>query len=200
MIGGFGALFGGVLGNVAYAGLKKGMNTTAFKKFGSALKRATAPIGQAARTVDAAAAAKRTAKFTGTFGEEIASRLPRGFGTMFRPVPRAFPGSADNLVGAAKSAQEKMIQKSTNNLFMGVRMRKGAQAILGAGVVAGVAGKEALSEVRREAYNDPYSAEMTQAGEMPRASGDMIGSVQNGKRDLGATGDIVLALNKRRHG
>ena len=209
LISPFSALLGSALGNTAYEigkkgireGIEKGLFSGVskvgkqFSNFASGAKEAAASAS-AKRATEAAAA--RTTRWTSTFGKKGAENVTGLFDTIAKPVKRAMPGSADDLTGAAKKAQEKMIRKSTNNLFLGFRLNKPTQALIGAGIVTGLAINEGIKEVKSATYGNPYAGAMESAGDMPRMSGDMIGGVSNGRRDLGATGDLVLSLNRRR--
>lgn len=201
---GFVAAAGSVLADVSKRGLDSLAKTSIYKGVSSFAKRniktGVQPVANAAKGFGAAAKARQTARFSSTMGEKVASKLPLGTGAFFKPVQRVLPNSAEGLTGAALKAQEKLIRKSKDNLYIGMKLNKPAQAAVAGAAVLGIAGKQAYSDIRKETYGDAMNTYTEQTGDMPRMNSDMVGGVQNGRRDLGASGDIVLAMNKRRHG
>lgn len=218
--GAFAALGGGIAGNAIFKGGQElgrsalgqgvkrvGRNVTS--KGGAAIRKGV----DALRSTESFAyrSAKESAKvfdsskfrtiseFSDTFtkkgAEKLAEHAP-SFSNYFRPVKRTF--ADETLTGAAKKANNKEVRKSVNNLYLGFEMKKGYQAALAGVLIAGSAGSQIRQEVGDLAQNKNALVNTEYTGDLGRTQADMIGGVNQGRRDLGATGDIVLALNKRR--
>lgn len=204
--GAFGALAGGLAGNALFKGGQALGRTAAGQAVKSAGRRASGAVGDAIRGAVRGGPAKQSAKFfntvetfSDTFTRKGAAQVAKAapsFSNYFKPVKRTF--TQEGLEGAAKRANNRGVAKSVNNLYLGFRMKGGYQAALGAVLIAGAAGSQVRQEVGDLAQDKRALVNTEYTGDLGRTQADMIGGVNQGRRDLGATGDIVLALNKRR--
>lgn len=180
----FGTLIGAVTGNIGYKVASKTVKSIA----GTGVAQR---IGSMASSSLNGLASKATAanvkKFSGTMGPVISSHLPKGTNLFMKPVPRALPNAS--LTGAAAKAQQKMVNKSVNNLYLGMKLNVPTDIAVGTVVGAGTLGAAAYQHVRDESTGNAKMGQVNNIGLAPRLSGPP---------DMGATGDLVLALNRRR--
>jgi hypothetical protein len=104
-----------------------------------------------------------------------------------KQVDRVLPDIS--LTGAEAHAHEKLVNRSVQNLYLGRKLN--VPTDLAVGVIAGGAAlaTSAYGALAKEVDGDPSKSMAAQAGLAPRLSGPP---------DLGASGDLVLALNRRR--
>lgn len=88
------------------------------------------------------------------------------------------------------------VEPSLTNAFTGYEMKAGVDTALAGGVMAFAAGTAAV----RGAYMDDNKPTRApeQVGSMQGLSYDGVANTANGRRDLGATGDLVFGLHNSR--
>lgn len=180
----FGTLIGAVTGNIGYKVASKAVKAVAGTGVAGRLGARTSMVKASVVSKSTAANIK---KFSGTMGKPIASHLPVGTSLFMKPVPRALPNAS--LTGAAAKAQQKMVNKSVNNLYLGMKLNVPTDIAFGAVAGAGALGAATYQHFRDESTGNAKMGQAAQAGLAPRLSGPP---------DMGATGDLVLALNRRR--
>jgi hypothetical protein len=88
------------------------------------------------------------------------------------------------------------VEPSLSNAFTGYEVKSGVDAALAGGAMAFAVGTAA---VRGAHMDDNTPTRMPeQAGSMPGLSYDGVANTSNGRRDLGATGDLVFGLHNSR--
>lgn len=186
----FGTLIGAVTGNIGYKVASKAVKAASKTAIGAGIGRGAHALGSVPGAVAGKFGVTQAAnikKFSGTMGGPIASHLPVGTNLFMKPVPRALPNAS--LTGAAAKAQQKMVNKSVNNLYLGMKLNVPTDIAVGAVVGAGTLGAAAYQHVRDESTGNAKMGQVNNIGLAPRLSGPP---------DMGATGDLVLALNRRR--
>lgn len=106
-------------------------------------------------------------------------------------------GLAANRATLASAGKKGIFFRDTaarlNNGFTGVGLTKLGAGLLGAGLLLGNAGKAAYEGYKRDkAMLRPQAEDI---GYLSTMSMDAVGNVRGGRRDLGATGELVFGLH-----
>lgn len=95
---------------------------------------------------------------------------------------------------------------SLKNYGTGLQMSSGWNnalgiGALGLGIVAGAMSRGSVGNAKHGyTSREELRRKAVDVGPMPMMGGDAVGNVANGKRDLGASGDIVFGLSNSRRG
>lgn len=90
------------------------------------------------------------------------------------------------------------VKPSWDNLFIGAEL-KGTTDLAIAGVAAlGIAGAAALGHGKSKARGFADTTQTNDSGSLPGMSYDAVANSTGGRRDLGATGDLVFGLHNSR--
>lgn len=92
-----------------------------------------------------------------------------------------------------------MVKPHTSNLYTGLEMKRGLAVGLTAGLVAWGVGS-AYFDGKVNQGRDAALRNTEDVGSLNRMGADAVGNVSGGKRNLGATGDMVFGMHNSRKG
>lgn len=109
----------------------------------------------------------------------------------------------DKMAGQGKTILPgfKTVIPDVNNFYTGLEMKPGLNAALTIGALAWGVGSKIVPALMDPNGSRAAATKNTEdVGSLPGMAGDAVGNVNSGRRDLGATGDIVFGMHNARKG